>query len=97
LAVELRAGVEFSHETLWRDLMARSLRELETEIRSLGSIERTRLLRKLVAELDGEEETGVESALLDEVERRHRELTEGVVEPIPAKEVIDRARSRLGK
>jgi hypothetical protein len=42
-------------------------------------------------------ETGVEIAWLDEGERRHRELTEGVVEPIPATEVFDRARSRLKK
>lgn len=77
--------------------MARSLQELETEIRLLSSTERTRLLRDLIADLDGEIETGVESAWLDEVERRQRELTEGVVEPIPAREVFDRARSRLKK
>ena len=75
--------------------MARSLQELETEIRSLSSTERTRLLRELVADLDGEMETDVESAWLAEFERRHRELREGVVEPIPAEEVFERARARL--
>ena len=77
--------------------MARSIQELETEIRSLSSADRTRLLRDLIADLDGDAETDVESAWLDEVDRRHRELKEGVIEPIPAKEVFDRARSRLGK
>jgi putative addiction module component (TIGR02574 family) len=77
--------------------MARSLQELETEIRSLSSTERTRLLRDLIANLDGDVETDVERAWLDEVEQRHREVKEGVVEPIPANEVFQRARSRLRK
>jgi putative addiction module component (TIGR02574 family) len=81
----------------WRADVTRTLQQLETEIRSLSSTERARLLRDLIADLDGEIETGVESAWLDEVERRQRELTEGVVEPIPAREVFDRARSRLKK
>ena len=77
--------------------MTRTLQQLETEIRSLSSTERTRLLRDLIADLDGEMEADVESAWLAEVEQRHRELKEGIVEPIPAREVFDRARSRLGK
>ena len=73
--------------------MARSLQELETEIRSLSSTERIRLLRELVADLDGEMEMEVESAWLDEAERRHRELREGVVEAVPAEKVFRQALS----
>ena len=81
----------------WKSGVRRTLQQLETEIRLLSSTERTRLLGDLIADLDGEIETEVESAWLDEVERRHRELTEGSVQPIPAGEVFDRARSRLKK
>ena len=77
--------------------MARSIQELETEIRSLSSIERTRLLRGLIADLDADVEADVERAWLDEVEQRHREVKEGVVEPIPATEVFKRVGSRLRK
>ena len=77
--------------------MARSLQELETEIRSLSSTERIRLLRELVADLDGEIEAEVESRWVDEAERRHRELSEGVVETVPAEKVLERARARLTK
>ena len=73
--------------------MARTLQELETEIRSLSSSERTRLLRELTKDLDGEMETEVESAWLDEAERRHRELREGVVEAVPAEKVFRQALS----
>jgi putative addiction module component (TIGR02574 family) len=75
--------------------MARSLQELETEIRSLSATERTRLLRDVIAILDGDMEKDVESAWLAEVERRHREMKEGAVEPIPADDVFQRARGAL--
>jgi hypothetical protein len=77
--------------------VTRTLRQLETEIRSLSTAERTRLLRDLIADLDGELESDVEGAWLDEVEQRHRELNEGAVAAIPARVVFDRARSRFGK
>jgi putative addiction module component (TIGR02574 family) len=53
------------------------------------------LLRDLIADLDGAIDKDVEKAWLDEAERRHRELKEGTVEPVPAEEVFARARARL--
>ncbi len=77
--------------------MARSVEELEGEIRSLSADERMHLLRDLIADLDGAMEADVEKAWLEEAERRYKELKDGLVEPIPAEEVFARARARLKK
>jgi len=74
--------------------MARTVKELEDEIRSLSADERMQLLRELIADLDGTMDQDVEKASLDEAERRHKELKEGLLEPVPAEEVFARARAR---
>ena len=53
--------------------MARSIEELESEIRSLSADERMHLLRDLIADLDGAMEADVEKAWLQEAERRYKE------------------------
>jgi putative addiction module component (TIGR02574 family) len=75
--------------------MARTVEELEREIRSLSDDERIHLLRDLVADLDGERDSDVETAWLEEAQRRFRELNDGVVDAIPAEEVFKSARDRL--
>lgn len=77
--------------------MARSIEELESEIRSLSADERMHLLRDLIADLDGAMEADVEKAWLQEAERRYKELKDGFVEAVPAEEVFARARARLKK
>ena len=77
--------------------MARTIDELETEIRALSADERMHLLRDLIADLDGDPEPDVENAWLEEAERRYKEVRDGVVEPIPAEEVFAKARANLGK
>ena len=77
--------------------MARSVEELESEIRSLSADERMHLLRDLIADLDGAMEADVERAWLEEAERRYKDLKDGLVKPIPAEEVFARARARLKK
>jgi putative addiction module component (TIGR02574 family) len=77
--------------------MAKPVEELEREIRSLSDDDRIRLLRDLVADLDGERDQDVERTWLEEAQRRYRELKAGVVEAIPAAEVFRSARNHLKK
>jgi putative addiction module component (TIGR02574 family) len=77
--------------------MARTIEELEDEIRSLSADDRMHLLRDLIADLDGAIDEDVERAWLEEAERRYKELKEGLVEPVPAEEVFARARARINK
>jgi len=50
--------------------MAKSLSEIESEARQLSTRERARLVRRLLATLENEDEGDVEQAWLDEAERR---------------------------
>ena len=77
--------------------MAKTVEEIEREIRSLSDDERIHLLRDLVADLDGGRDPEVEKAWLEEAQRRYEELRSGIVEGIPAEEVFKGARDRLNK
>jgi putative addiction module component (TIGR02574 family) len=69
--------------------------EIEAKIRELSPEDKTELLRALIAELDGPADEGVEQAWLEEAQRRHREIVEGKVQPIPGDRVFERLRARL--
>jgi putative addiction module component (TIGR02574 family) len=75
--------------------MARAVSEIEEEIRALPELEKERLLRALLEELDGPPEPGVEQAWLDEIQRRSKELDNGLVAAIPADEVFAKSRGKL--
>jgi hypothetical protein len=75
--------------------MARSVQEIEQDVRALQTAERNQLLRELIADLDGQSEEATKEAWLHEVQRRYKELQNGLVEPVPASEVIRKAKSRL--
>ena len=75
--------------------MARAIAEIEDEIRRLPPKAQERLLHALLEELDGPPDPDAESAWLEEVQRRSRELDEGSVKAIPAKEVFAKLRGRL--
>ena len=75
--------------------MAKTIEDIENEIRSLSVDDRMHLLQDLIADLDGSMDEDVEKAWLKEAERRHKELKEGEVALIPAEEVFARARARL--
>jgi hypothetical protein len=75
--------------------MARAIAEIEDEIRRLPAEAQERLLHVLLEELDGPPDPDVEAAWLDEIQRRSRELDEGSVKAIPAKEVFVKLRERL--
>ncbi len=66
--------------------MSRVVAELEAQIRSLDSDDKTSLIRALLAELDGPVEADVERAWIDEAQRRHREIIDGKVSPFRATE-----------
>jgi Putative addiction module component len=72
-----------------------ALDEIEAKIRSLRPEEKTRLLRSLIAELDGPAETDVERVWVEAAKKRHREIVEGKVKTVSGKEVFRKARSRL--
>ena len=75
--------------------MAKTIEDIENEVRSLSVDDRMHLLRDLIADLDGGMDKDVEKAWLEEAERRYKEVKEGDVELIPADEVFARARARL--
>jgi putative addiction module component (TIGR02574 family) len=75
--------------------MARAIAEIEDEIRRLPAKAQERLLHVLLEELDGPPDPDVEAAWLEEIQRRSRELDEGSVKAVPAKEVFARLRERL--
>ena len=77
--------------------MARAVSEIEQEIRALPDLEKERLLRALLEELDGPLDPDAEQAWLDEIQRRSRELDAGLVETIPADQVFADARAKLAQ
>lgn len=77
--------------------MARSLTDIEEEIRRLSPDDKAELMRTLVAELDGPADRNVERAWLETAQRRYRELVEGKVSGVPGPLVFDRLRAQLGE
>jgi hypothetical protein len=76
--------------------MARAVKDIEQDIRSLGAEEKVALLRSLIAELDGPADPAVERVWLETAQRRYRELVEGKVQGIPGPLVFERLRAKLG-
>lgn len=76
--------------------MAKAVKEIEQEIRSLSNDEKLALLRSLIAELDSPGDPNVEQAWLETSQRRYRELVEGKVKGVPGPLVFERLRDRLG-
>ncbi|MDF0673470.1 MAG: addiction module protein [Nitrospira sp.] len=75
--------------------MSADVAEIEAKIRSLSREDKTDLLRMLIAELDGPADVDVEQAWLAEAQRRHREVLEGKVKPVPGERVFENLRARL--
>ncbi|MGH8427179.1 MAG: addiction module protein [Gammaproteobacteria bacterium] len=76
--------------------MARAVKDIENDIRTLSGDEKLGLLRSLIAELDAPADPQVERAWLETSQRRYRELVEGKVEGVPGPIVFERLRARLG-
>ena len=75
--------------------MLTDIAEIEAKIRALSLEDKTGLIRSLIAELDGPADAGVEAAWLQEAQRRHREVVEGKVQPVPGERVFANLRARL--
>lgn len=75
--------------------MPREIAEIESEIRGLGMLEKERLLRALLEELETAPDADAERAWLEECQRRSRELDAGVVSPIALEEVLRSVRAAL--
>lgn len=63
--------------------MSTTVAEIEAKVRALSSDEKADLIRSLIAELDGPPDADVQAARLEEAQRRHREIVEGKVRPVP--------------
>lgn len=75
--------------------MSLTVEEIEAAVRTLGKVDRNRLLRTLIADIDGKEEQNVDALWLQETERRHKELRSGAVKGIPIDETLRKARRKL--
>jgi putative addiction module component (TIGR02574 family) len=75
--------------------MSADVAEIEARIRLLSLEDKAELIRALIAELDGPADADVERAWLQEAQRRHREIVEGKVQPVPGERVFENLRSRL--
>ena len=77
--------------------MARSLQQIQEEIRELSTSDNETLLRAVWEDLDGASDPGVDAAWLDDAKRRDAELDAGSEESLPASEVFERLRASLKK
>ena len=77
--------------------MPMKLAQIKKEALKLGVRSPAHLARKLLESLDPPSETSYERAWYDEAERRKRELDEGKTDTIPAREVLRRLKSEIGK
>ena len=77
--------------------MPRKLEQIETEALKLGAKSRAALAQKLLETLEPATETDNERTWYDEAERREQELDEGKVDTIPARDVLRRLKSEIGR
>lgn len=75
--------------------MSTAVTEIEAKIRALSLDDKADLIRSLIAEFDGPPDADVEGAWLKEAQRRHREIAEGKVQPVPGEQVFANLRARL--
>ena len=74
--------------------MAKSIADIEKDARQLPPRERARLVRRLVATLEADDEGDVEQAWLDEAERRLAAYRRGDTAARPGEEVFEAILSR---
>lgn len=68
--------------------------EIETAALALPPEAREMLAEHLMASLDPADQTELDPVWLEEIERRDKEIEDGIVTPIPGEEVMARLRSR---
>jgi putative addiction module component (TIGR02574 family) len=75
----------------------RKVREIVEEARQLPYGERAELIEQLIADTVKDIDPKIEKAWGDEALRRLAEMESGKVKPIPAEEVMARARKIIGR
>ncbi|MBX3676030.1 MAG: addiction module protein [Rhodocyclaceae bacterium] len=81
-------AIQMQHQ---EEMMSATIEELEAEALGLPTVQRARLVEKLIASLDVE--PGVENAWAEEVERRHAEIENGAVSMLPGAETLARLKA----
>lgn len=61
--------------------------KLIEEVAKLPEADRIRLAERVLATLDGEPDSGAAEAWAREIERRSREIEQGLIQPVPWSEV----------
>lgn len=77
--------------------MARSIEDIEKDIRELSRDEKSDLLRALIDELDSPPDPDVEMTWLKVAQRRFVEVLEKQARGVPGPRVFERLRSRLSE
>jgi putative addiction module component (TIGR02574 family) len=75
--------------------MTLQFEKIQKEIHSLTNREKAALAYRLIEDLDGPPDEGVEQLWIEEAQRRYEAYRSGNLEAIPGDEVMRRARERL--
>lgn len=78
-----------------QEIISVDLQKIESEALHLAREDRVRLVQKLVLSLDAPSSEEVKADWLSEARRRAAELDEGAVVPVPAEDVMRRARDLI--
>jgi putative addiction module component (TIGR02574 family) len=75
--------------------MTRPAKQIVNAAIKLAERDRLQIVEELLASLEPDKDDDVDAAWAAEVQRRSREIKEGIVRPIPWAEVKARARKRV--
>ena len=75
--------------------MTTNFKELEKELRALGSREKAALARTLIEDLDENLDQGAEQLWIEEAQRRYQAYQTGDLKSVPGEEAMQRTRHRL--
>jgi hypothetical protein len=75
--------------------MARAVADVQRDTSALATRDLAQLLRCLISDLDGPQDSGVEAAWLADSESRLAQIDSGAVKTYPVNDVLREARSRL--
>ena len=75
--------------------MTTNFKELEKEVRALGSREKAALARTLIDDLDKNLDPGAEQLWIEEAQRRYQAYQTGDLKSVPGEEAMQRTRHRL--
>ena len=77
--------------------MSANFKELEKEVRALGTREKAALARTLIEDLDETLDQGAEQLWIEEAQRRYQAYHAGALGSVPGEEAMQRARQRLNR